>query len=83
MTQGMSRAELQSLPAVVDLATAARALRLGRALAYRLAAAGDFPVRVFKIADRYRVSTADLLALIDGAAQPHHDAGRSDGADDQ
>lgn len=60
----MSIAELQSLPAAVDLITAARALCLGRTKAYDLARRGEFPCPVFRIGDTYRVPTIALLELL-------------------
>ena len=48
----------------VDLMTAARPLNIGRSLAYRLAAEGNFPVPVLRLGARYRVPTAALRALL-------------------
>lgn len=61
---GMTRAELLALPAVVDVTTAARALGLGRSTAYELARRGEFPCRVLHIGSSYRVPTADLLRVL-------------------
>lgn len=41
----MSAAEIRSLPAVVDVVTAGRALGMGRTKSYELARAGRFPAR--------------------------------------
>ena len=60
----MTVAEVQALPAVVDLRTAARALGLGRTLAYQLARRGEFPCRVLRLGGAYRVPTADLLQVL-------------------
>lgn len=60
----MTIAELQALPATVDLLTAARALCLGRTKAYDLARRGEFPCPVFRIGDTYRVPTTALLHLL-------------------
>jgi hypothetical protein len=57
-------AQVQALPATVDLMTAARALGLGRTKAYELVRSDEFPCRVHKIGDTYKVPTADLLALL-------------------
>ncbi|GIG69339.1 hypothetical protein [Phytomonospora endophytica] len=81
MTKGMSERELLALPVVVDLDTAAQALRIERTKAYRLAAAGEFPVRVFQAGGRdaaYRVATADLITLI-GTRPPRHHQRRTRG----
>jgi hypothetical protein len=60
----MNRAELLALPSSVDLAMAGRALGLGRTKSHELARAGQFPVRVLRLGNAYRVPTADLLALL-------------------
>ncbi|GAA0400672.1 helix-turn-helix domain-containing protein [Micromonospora gifhornensis] len=60
----LSRDELLQLPAMIDLATAARALGIGRTKAYELAKIGEFPCPVLRIGTSYRVRTADLLKLI-------------------
>lgn len=60
----MTRAELLSLPASIDLLTAARALGIGRTTAYQLARAGEFPVKVLRLSTRYRVATGALLVIL-------------------
>ena len=50
--------------ATVDLMTAARALGLGRTKAYELARRQQFPCRVLRICDTFRVPTAGLLELL-------------------
>ncbi|MBV2364106.1 helix-turn-helix domain-containing protein [Streptomonospora nanhaiensis] len=71
-------AELYNLPAVVDLMTAARALNMGRTLAYELAKAGKFPCRVIRYGDSYRVPTSEILRFLelpvfgDPGGAPHH-----------
>ena len=50
--------------ATVDLMTAARALGLGRTKAYELARREQFPCRVIRIGDIYRIPTAGLLELL-------------------
>jgi hypothetical protein len=50
--------------ATVDLMTAARALGLGRTKAYELAKRDQFPCRVIKIGDTYRIPTPGLLELL-------------------
>lgn len=56
--------ELKGLPATIDVVTAGRAFGFGRAKAYRLAKAGQFPCKVTKIGRNYRVLTADLLRAL-------------------
>ncbi|MEU5943612.1 helix-turn-helix domain-containing protein [Micromonospora sp. NPDC047548] len=65
ITSALNQDELLQLPAVVDLATAARALGVGRTKAYDLAKSGTFPCPVLRIGTSYRVRTADLLKLIE------------------
>ncbi|MET8253359.1 helix-turn-helix domain-containing protein [Micromonospora sp. NPDC005197] len=69
MVSTLNRDELLQLPAMVDLATAARALGVGRTKAYELAKSGAFPCPVLRIGATYRVRTVDLLELI-GIEQP-------------
>ena len=56
--------QLRAMPATVDLMTAASALGLGRTKAYELAKHGQFPCRVIRIGDIYRIPTAGLLELL-------------------
>jgi excisionase family DNA binding protein len=60
----MTVAELDALPVSVDLATAARALGLGRTKAHELARADEFPIPVLRLGRRYRVKRADLLEFL-------------------
>jgi hypothetical protein len=60
----LTLAELRQLPAAVDLMTAARALRIGRTMAYRLALEGRFPCPVLRIGRSYHVPVAGLLELL-------------------
>lgn len=66
--KGMSRGELLELPAAVDLGTGNRALGLGRSKGYELAKRGQYPCKVLRLGNAYRVVTADLLALLGLAA---------------
>ncbi|WP_045876464.1 hypothetical protein [Pseudofrankia sp. DC12] len=80
MRTPLTLAEIEQLPASVDLPTAGRALNIGRTLAYTLARAGTFPVPVHRHGRAYRVYTADILAALrrDRPAQPaatEHSAG--------
>jgi excisionase family DNA binding protein len=61
---GMTRAEVLALPAVVDITTAARVLGLGRSTAYDLARRGEFPCRILRLGSSYRVPTAELLRVL-------------------
>jgi hypothetical protein len=66
--KGMTREELLALPAVVDLDTGNRALGLGRSKGYELAKRGQYPCKVLRLGNAYRVVTADLLYLLGLAA---------------
>lgn len=68
MKPGLTLAQIQQLPAVVDLVTAGRALGLGRTKAYRLAREGRFPCRILRVGKSYLVPTAALLALLTPSA---------------
>lgn len=65
---GMSREELLALPVAVDLETGNRALGLGRSKGYELAKRGQYPCKVLRLGNAYRVVTADLLDLLGLAA---------------
>ncbi|WP_262015643.1 helix-turn-helix domain-containing protein [Micromonospora sp. Mcm103] len=60
----MTQPELEALPVAFDLVVAARAFGMGRTKAYDLAKRGDFPCRVLKIGNSYRVTRADLLRAL-------------------
>jgi excisionase family DNA binding protein len=60
----MTLAEVLSLPAMVTLEHAARALRIGRTTAYELAQKGEFPVLVHRVGKKYLVPTAPLLRFL-------------------
>lgn len=62
--EGMTIAEVAGLPAVVDLMTAARALRIGRTTAYALARGSSFPCPVLRVGGEYRVPTVGLLRAL-------------------
>jgi hypothetical protein len=71
--QGLTPAEIRTLPAVVDLVTAGQALGVGRTKSYELARAGRFPCPVLRVGRSYLVPTTGLLALLgldQSAGQP-------------
>ncbi|MFI0411208.1 DNA-binding protein [Actinomadura sp. 3N508] len=73
MRAGLTPAEIRTLPAVVDLVTAGRALGVGRTKCYELARAGRFPCPVLRVGRSYLVPTTGLLTLLgldDGAGPP-------------
>ncbi|MFV2102814.1 hypothetical protein [Micromonospora sp. LOL_024] len=61
MRRAMTLNELVDLPVSFDLMPACRAHGIGRTLGYELAKRGEFPCRVLKIGNAYRVTRADLL----------------------
>ncbi|MET9087210.1 hypothetical protein ABZX77_35960 [Streptomyces sp. NPDC004237] len=62
--RGLTSDELLALPVVIDLDTANRALMIGRSTGYGLAKQGEYPVKVLRLGNAYRVVTADLLKLL-------------------
>jgi predicted DNA-binding transcriptional regulator AlpA len=60
----MTHEELLALPAVVDLATAAAVLGIGRTCAYELVRTGTWPTRVLRVGRLIRIPTAPLLDLL-------------------
>lgn len=67
--RGMTHAELLALPVSFPLDTANRALDLGRTTGYQLAKRGEYPVRVLRMGNAYRVTRADLLRCLGVEAQ--------------
>lgn len=65
--------ELRSWPVTVPLAQAGRCWRMGRERAYRMAAAGEFPVPVLRLGRRLVVTRAAILAAL-GIADPDADS---------
>ena len=57
----MTTDELLALPAVVDLETAGRAWKMGPSKARELARDENFPCRVLRVGQQWRVRKADLL----------------------
>ncbi|HBF84495.1 MAG TPA: hypothetical protein DD420_32580 [Streptomyces sp.] len=75
--RGLTGDELLALPAVIDLDTSNRALMIGRSTGYGLAKQGEYPVKVLRLGNAYRVVTADLLKLL-GLAYPQASGQRND-----
>lgn len=61
--------ELLALPVSIGLPTANAALGLGRSKGYALAKRDEYPVRVLRLGNEYRVVTAELRDLL-GVAIP-------------
>jgi excisionase family DNA binding protein len=60
----MTRDEISSLPAVLDIMTAAQVLGVGRSAAYELVRSGAWPSPVIRLGSLIRIPTAPLLALV-------------------
>lgn len=76
--RGLTSEELLALPAVIDLDTSNRALMIGRSTGYGLAKQGEYPVKVLRLGNAYRVVTSELLKLL-GLERPHSASGQPDG----
>lgn len=64
MSLGMSIEELETLPAVVDVSTAARILGVGRTSAYDLVRTGSWPTPVLHLGRMIRIPTRPLLEYL-------------------
>ena len=60
----MTEDDLQGLPVVVDLLTAAAVLGVGRTTAYEMVRTGRWPTPVLRLGHRIRVPTAALRELL-------------------
>ena len=60
----MTRAEMNALPALVDIPTAAKVLGIGRSLAYELVRRGEWPTEVLHLGRLIKIPTDPLLQLI-------------------
>lgn len=57
--------DLADLPPVIDVATAAAVLGIGRTSAYQLIRTGEWPTPVLHLGKLIRVPTGPLLRLLD------------------
>ncbi|GAA1662268.1 DNA-binding protein [Nonomuraea sp. NPDC048892] len=64
MAQALTTKELLALPATVDLPTAGKAFGIGRTKSHELARNGQFPCRVLRVGNTYRVGRADILRCL-------------------
>lgn len=69
--QGMTREELLGLPVSVPLDTGNRAFGIGKSHGYELARRGEYPCKVLRIGNAWRVVTADMLRVL--GIPPEHD----------
>ena len=56
--------KIRALGVITDLPTAGRIFGIGRAQAYDLARAGEFPAPVIAVGARFRVPVAGILAVL-------------------
>jgi hypothetical protein len=69
-TRPLTTEEVLALPVSVDLVTAGRAYGIGRTKSHELARAGEFPCRVIRVGNAYRVPKSALLESLGLATQP-------------
>ncbi|MFE3070589.1 DNA-binding protein [Streptomyces sp. NPDC059247] len=62
--RGLGFTEMFELPVSTDMRTAARALGIGLATAYRLNRLGQFPCPVLRVGGMYRVPTTPLMRTL-------------------
>lgn len=62
----MKRTDLDRLPPLIDVPTAAAILGIGRSLAYDLIRTDRFPSPVLRVGKLIRIPTAGLRRLLDG-----------------
>ena len=60
----MTVERVHDLPPVVDVATAAAILGIGRTVAYELIRVGEWPTPVLRLGKLIRIPTAPLLELV-------------------
>ena len=63
----MTRDELATLPALLDVPTAAKVLGIGRSLAYDLVRRGEWPTTVLHIGKLIKIPREPLIRLIEGS----------------
>ena len=66
----MTATEVRSLPAIVDVVTAAEVLGIGRTVAYELVRTDRFPTPVLRVGRQIKIPTAYLLELLGLSTEP-------------
>jgi len=66
----MTATEVRSLPAIVDVVTAAEVLGIGRTVAYELVRTDRFPTPVIRVGHQIKIPTAYLLDLLGLSTDP-------------
>lgn len=69
-TNLMSEDALRALPPVIDVATAATVLGIGRSAAYVLIRTGEWPTPILRLGKLIRIPTAPLLELVNVTREP-------------
>ena len=67
----MHEEDLQQLPVIVDLVTAATARGIGRTTAYEMVRTGRWPTPVLRLGNRIRIPTAALRELLSLSTDSH------------
>lgn len=67
----MHEEDLQQLPVIVDLVTAATVLGIGRTTAYEMVRTGRWPTPVLRLGNRIRIPTAALRELLSLSTSGH------------
>ncbi|GAA2407332.1 hypothetical protein GCM10010420_39270 [Streptomyces glaucosporus] len=62
--RGLTREELLKLPASAPLEIGNKAFGIGRTTGYALVKRGEYPCKVLRLGNAYRVITADLLRVL-------------------
>jgi hypothetical protein len=62
--RGLTREQLATLPAAIDIGTAAEVLGIGRSAAYELVRCGKWPTPVLRLGKLIRIPTRPLLELL-------------------
>jgi len=71
--QLMSERDLQALPPVIDVPTAARALGVGRSAAYDMIRTNTWPTPVLRLGRLIRVPSAPLLEMLGVPRNPYRE----------
>jgi len=66
----MTATEVRSLPAVVDVVTAAEVLGIGRTVAYELVRTDRFPTPVLRVGHQIKIPTAYLMQRLGLSTDP-------------
>jgi predicted site-specific integrase-resolvase len=66
----MNRDQLDELPPVLDVPTAAEVLGIGRSLAYELIRRGEWPTQVLHVGRLIKIPTEPLVRLLGAGATP-------------